>query len=221
MFMKRIISLLLVAVMLFAVTSCGSSTAKDFEWTYKEGILTISGTGKMPDYSDGNGEMTTRPWEDKLEEIEEIVVEEGITRIGDYAFYGMKRVVDVTVPASLESIGKEAFRRCITVNDIVLGDKLKEIEDGAFGNCNSLYEVYLPSTVKTVGANAFKGCLILSKITVPAGVDSIGEDAFANCKGLEKITYKGTKAQWEAYGDGLSVPAGVQIKCSDEIFDQE
>ncbi len=219
--MKKIISLIIVTVMLLTITSCGNDPAKDFEWTYEEGVLTVKGNGKMPDYADENGEMTTRPWEDKIDVIEEIIIEEGITRVGDYAFLGMKRVVEVTVPESLESIGKYAFRRCITINDVAFGDKLEIIEDGAFQNCNSLYEVNLPSTVKSIGNNAFKGCLILNKITVPAGVDSIGESAFANCKGLKKITYKGTKSQWKAYGENLGVPSGVQIKCSDEIFDQE
>merc|ERR1711871_1420500 len=90
-----------------------------------------------------------------------VTVPDGVTSIGDYAFYLCWRLTSVTIPDSVTSIG-----------------------DGAFSRCSGLTSVTIPDSVTSIGENAFSGCSGLTSVTIPDSVTSIGDGAFFDCSNL-------------------------------------
>lgn len=109
--------------------SLGASIS-NIEWHYNSGILTISGTGKMEDYDSSN-----RPeWEQYKDEITSIKVTNGVTSIGELAFYGYSNLESIELPASLTSIGRISFAECTLLDNVVIPDKVTVIPYGAFAD---------------------------------------------------------------------------------------
>ena len=171
------------------------------------GNLTISGNGPIPDYSGTTG--GTAPWFSHWESVTSLTIGYGITRIGNYAFYGLD-ISTVTIPSSVTSIGDHAFRACEKLTSVSIPNSVTSIEasafsdtrlvsvsipssvtslsDSVFHSCYSLKSVSLPSTLKTIGNNAFSHCWSLTDISIPGSVTSIGGDAFSECKNLKTIS---------------------------------
>ena len=177
-----------------------------------EGLLTIAATdatGAMtaiPDYSSGGA-----PWYDYRGQIKAVKIEEGIERIGNYAFYrceqlkaieipeGVREIgwnafswcgalSEVNLPDSLETIGLEAFRACANLMHMEIPDSVTEIGDGAFCDCTSLTRVKLPKDLKEIKVHTFWNNDKLTSINIPEGVAKIGRGAFADCASLVEIT---------------------------------
>jgi hypothetical protein len=148
------------------------------------GTLTISGSGNMP-----NLHQFDYPWYRKIEngKIKRIVVEEGITSIGNYSFecdpkstndyWTLKEVI---LPSSLEIIGEYAFCYNKGLKKVTFGKNLKTIGNSAFWGCNSLVDIILPKNLEIIGEEAFeKYDSPTKKISIPLGVKSIGYHAFS------------------------------------------
>jgi len=120
---------------------CGDNA----EWDYFRGVLTITGEGAMWDYS-----VDEVPWDSYRWDISEVVVSEGITRIGNHAFQNLVYLRTVSLPASLEEIGEYAFAGCSQLGKILLPASLTALEAGAFRNCNTLANVYFEGDVPAV-----------------------------------------------------------------------
>ncbi len=105
-------------------------------WTLKDGVLTISGIGKMPDYEKGK-----TPWANKKDTIHTVIVEEGVTKIGNYAFYGLSSLVNVELPRTLVGIGTAAFACCTELLEICIPEKVKHIDAVPFYGCTDLSEI--------------------------------------------------------------------------------
>jgi hypothetical protein len=119
-----------------------------------EGILTISGTGKMSDYR-----PRVAPWYyDSRDLIKAVVVQEGVTSIGNYAFYSLENCTDFSLPQSLTSIGKSGFSNCRALTEIVLPAGVSVLGDNAFRGCVNLHKVVLPDEYPEGGINVFSGC---------------------------------------------------------------
>ncbi len=105
--MKKFMSLVvLLCLMICTLTVMADEAPQaDITWTVEDGILTIKGKGAMTDYRS----ESAAPWHEKRNEITEIVVEEGVTHIGNMAFYGLKNAKKATIATSVESIGIHAF----------------------------------------------------------------------------------------------------------------
>ena len=132
-------------------------------YSISDGTLTISGEGPMGDYPD----YGKCPWyesiargEDDVTEVTKIIIEEGITHIGDYAFEDAVDVTSVTLPSSLESIGKHAFAYMNSLSEITIPENVSSIGDGAFQYCSSLTEIVIPENVTSIGNGVFNGCSI-------------------------------------------------------------
>lgn len=164
----------------------------DCTWRKNGTVLTISGSGKTADYSEEN----PAPWGT---DITEVIVEDGITRIGSYAFYGCKELSKITVPGTLTMVGSRAlngtawFGRqgdgAVYLNNIAVGyngspknvtvkNNTVCVAEGAFEGCESLNKIELPYSVTEVGSNAFKGCTALTEAYVPYSVKTLGSGAF-------------------------------------------
>ena len=121
-------------------------------------------------------------------DVKKIVIEDGVTSIGDYAFRGCSSLTSITLPDSVTSIGDCAFVFCVGLSSITLPDSVTSIGDSAFKNCSSLTSITIPDRVTSIEPYAFDNCSSLTSITIPNRVTSIGASAFYNCRSLTSIT---------------------------------
>ncbi|MBO5021602.1 MAG: leucine-rich repeat protein [Clostridia bacterium] len=135
--MKKVLSMVLVWVMVLTLIPLGvvtasaettSGTTGDCTWTLVDGVLTISGNGVMADYSYSD----KAPWDNYYSQIKEIIVENGVISIGEFAFDGCKRTKKVTVADSVQEIKRYAFYDGWLIMDLYLGNGVKKIGERAF-----------------------------------------------------------------------------------------
>lgn len=180
-----------------AAGKCGA----DLEWYFKDGILVIRGSGEMDNYSEVRA-VSDAPWQEYDDgrlalQVARVVVCDGVTSIGDYAFAGMKSISAVELPDSIEVIGESAFYYCRELSSIVWPKKLKAAGEDAFCACASIDRIYIPASLQYVGNNAFSvsygpeidiedgvkrldlsGYCITREIVVPASVKTV--ESFSN-----------------------------------------
>ena len=163
--------------------TCGD----DLTWTFDEstGTLTISGSGEMTDYSSAS----SLPWYDYRSSVTSVVIGEGVTSIGNRAFWKCSSLTDVAFPDSLETIGKYAFAYCSSLAEIGFSDGLTEIGTYAFGNCSGLTEISLSGNLETIGKYAFYNCSSLTEISFSGNLETIGTSAFENCSSLSEVGF--------------------------------
>jgi hypothetical protein len=147
--------------------------------TLSEGTLTVSGTGRMK--NSGN-----TPWYSSRFSITNVVIDDGVTSVGDYAFDGCTGLTSITIPNSVDSIRYNAFSNCTGLTSITIPYGVTSIMTGAFSGCTGLKSVTIPNSVKYL--SGFSGCSGLISIIIPTGVTSIGDNAFDGCTGLMSIT---------------------------------
>ena len=178
--------------------TCG----ENLTWTLDDGTLIISGNGQMNDcqnFSEVTGES-----------IKQLIVEEGATSIGSFAFSfcaDLKRVTlpdslskictgafnfceslsEIKIPANVIAIGKSAFCGCWSLTNIILPEKLSELGDNVFSNCASLQAIKIPAGVRELGVDIFKGCESLTSVTLSDGLAKICAGAFEVCESLTEI----------------------------------
>ena len=167
--------------------TCGTNLT----WTLdSEGTLTISGTGEMTNFY-----PSSAPWKGSKSSIKSVVVEDGVTSIGTYAFSGCSSLTSVTIPDSVIRIGAYAFYNCSSLSNVTIPKGVTRIYFSVFENCSSLTSVTIPGSVASIDAEAFSGCSSLTSVTIPGSVTSIGTDAFNNCSSLTAV-YISDLAAW-------------------------
>ncbi len=166
-------------------TICGAVRSDgEISWTFDNGVLTISGTGAMPDYT-----QTTMPWAAHKNETTSIVIEGDITSVGSWAFCNFSKVQSVTLPSTLKTIGTYAFYNCGKLAELSIPAVVTAIEDYAFSGCYSLTgTLVIPGSVATVGSYAFSECSGLQNIVLSSGVKTLGEGAFSDCDSVRYVT---------------------------------
>ncbi len=171
----------------WANNKCGDNLT----WTLSadQKTLTITGTGSMYDYDD-SGSMS--PWRSVEEDIKTIIIEDGVTTIGDCAFLSCSSLASVTIPNSVKTIGSRTFEGCTNLNNVTIKENssLESIGGLAFWECKALTSISIPDTVTSVGSMAFAYCTGLLEVTTGNSVTSmsISTNAFAHCEKLEKVT---------------------------------
>ncbi len=156
-----------------------------------EKIILTKGTGEMNDYNDGYGcdyNYAYTPWYISKDNIKEIILEDGITSIGNYAFYNFAGLTSITIPDSVTSIGSSAFSGCSGLTNVKIPDSVTSIGNSAFSGCSKLTSVTLPDSVTSISSSAFSGCTGLTSVTLPGGITSISDSTFYGCSGLTNIT---------------------------------
>ena len=198
----RLLSALLALAMLLALLPTAAfaddgnnKCGEDLTWKLdSDGTLTISGTGAMEDY--GRQSNQSAPWSGK--NIINVVIGDGVTTIGKYAFQDCTNLKNVTFPSSIETIEKWAFYGCVALESVDLShlNDLEQIKSNAFNNCAALKTVKLPQNGKlnTIGVDAFsftnsQPAPQITEITIPASVTTIGDGAFEGCSKLKKVTF--------------------------------
>ncbi len=223
---KRLLSILLAAVMLLTMLPLGlvetawaasSGTCGDkLTWSLSDdGTLTISGTGKMKDYGDNYG-MSVAPWYVGSSQVKTVIIEDGVTSIGDRAFDGCTKLTRVVIPDSVTSIGYSSFRGCYSLPSVAIPDSVTSIGDSAFAYCKALTGITLSGSVTSIGSCAFQSCDSLTSVTMQNGVTDIGDNAFTYCKNLTSVTIPnsvktiGTSAFYNCAGlTRVTIPGSV------------
>ena len=150
---------------------------------YNDGVLRITGAGDMPNYTSSS----RAPWYKYRSSIKEVVIFNGITGIGDYAFNECAVLETITIPSGVNRIGKYAFYNCSALTDITIPKSISTISTYTFYNCSSLTDIHIPEGVSTVESYAFYGCSSLQSINIPEKVTIINEYTFYNCSSLKNI----------------------------------
>ena len=120
-------------------------------------------------------------------EVEELVIPNGTTEIGDYAFWGCEGLTKVIIPNSVTSIGRGAFNDCSGLTSVTIPNSVTSIGDWAFEFCSGLTSVTISNSVTSIGDNAFNCCSGLTSVTISNSVTSIGDSAFNGCTSLKSV----------------------------------
>lgn len=187
---KRLLSILLVLLTaltllpLGALAEDGNKCGENLTWELDEiGILTISGTGDMYNYSSAY----PAPWSAKNNDISEITVLDGVTSIGDNAFHSCKALSMITFMGGLTRIGSGAFAGCEVLGDFDFPYNLETIGANAFSECNGLVDVSIPDSVQSIGSQAFSLCEGLQSVYLPQMLTIIPDGIFTDCKQLSSV----------------------------------
>ncbi len=210
--MKKILIALLALCLLLGLCPAALAAETDsgqcgenLTWRIDGGVLTISGSGPMWDYTyiNGNnflitldlpngeknavvqGPRTTAGWTDYNGTVTSVVIGEGVTSVGKWAFAGMVRLQSVSLPESLESIGPAAFTSCVRLQEITIPDGVTSLGSNAFTDCFWLRRARVGAGVKEL--SCFSGCMGLEEVTLPAGLEVIGPRAFYVCSALQEL----------------------------------
>ncbi len=195
----------------------GQRLSPSVDWKVESGVLIISGSGHMPNYT----QQAPAPWHDAA--FTQVVLAAGITTVGDYAFYRRSasplsvgdqdtaagaNPVSVTLPAGVLSIGKSAFGNCTALASLTIPQSVTSVGERAFENCTALTDITLPDTLSgsAIGKAVFSGCTALSSVRLPAGLTEIPESMFQRCTALtafyipDTVTAIGNSAFYDCSG---------------------
>ena len=157
--------------------------------TLNNGVMTISGTGNMANLS--HTVYPLNPYYSHRNQITQVVVQNGVTGIGSYAFDDCTNLTSVTVPNNFTYIGSNAFNGCTSLTSIALPNNFVLIRSYAFYGCTSLTSVTFPSSsisnAVSIGEYAFANCTSLN-VTLPSNIMAIDNNAFMNCTSLTEVT---------------------------------
>lgn len=153
-------------------------------WTLNDGVLTISGSGEWYGYYGSD----TPPWYENRDSITSAIIQNGITNIGNRAFYKCTALTSVTIPSSVTNINGSVFDTCTALTNITIPDSVTSIGVSAFYNCSSLTSITIPNSVTSIGSSAFNECRTLTSITIPNKVTNIDDRVFYNCRALTNVT---------------------------------
>lgn len=157
------------------------------KWTLdSKGKLTFSGKGAMKDFVAVDGDEPIPMWHGN-EAVKEIVIENGITRIGDFAFDYCTEVESITIPDSVTSIGTFAFNKCSKLESITIPDSVISIDSMAFALCSGLKTITIPDSVTSLGEDAFFYCTNLTSVKLSNNLECIEDATFFFCESLESV----------------------------------
>ncbi len=179
---------------------CGAQ-GENITWTLDDnGTLTISGKGDMEDYKSYSRSIFYNK-----NNIKSVIIENGVTHIGNFTFCDCEGILNAKIPDSVNSIGNMAFYNCGGLTSITIPESVTSIGSGAFQKCSSLTNAAIPNGVISINDFVFADCGSLTSVAIPDSATSIEHDAFYNCSGLTGITIPKSVA---------SIGSGAFQKCS-------
>ena len=200
--------------------------------------MTIKGNGPMANY-DGyitSSNNSYAPWYEKIQNITRLIVEGGVTTLGDNILYYSysdsnsdfhsfhPNLREVKLPEGLSCIGARAFCDSPELIEVEIPSTVTKIEQSAFSGCTGLKEIELPPQLEEVGYSSFYGCSGLTEITIPSSVKIIRSGAFQNCTNLESVTLSegireiGNEAFKRTNLKSLNIPKSVKKLGRDIVY---
>ena len=229
--MKNLFLFIMLLLPMAASADQSGTCGENLTWTFNEatGTLTISGSGEMFNYY-----SNPSPWKKHRENIRIVIIEDGVTSIGEYAFSGCRGLTSVTIPNSVTSIRNYTFEYCSGLTSVHISD-LEAWCNISVSNyaSNPLYYAHhlllngeeiknlvIPNSVTRIRSYAFSGCSGLTSVTIPNSVTSIRDDAFSHCSGLTSVSIPNsvTSIEWNAFS-GCSGLTSVTIPNSVTFID--
>ena len=137
-----------------------------------DGTLTISGNGEMKFWNSSY----VVAWDSNRKNIKNVIINNGVTSIGNYAFEYCSNLTSITIPNSVTSIGMSAFYYCTSLTKITIPDSVTSIESFAFGRCTSLTSITIPNSVTSIRYGAFHCCTSLTSINVDSNNEKYMSD---------------------------------------------
>lgn len=194
----------------FNVSKANGTCGDDLTWELdNSNVLTITGTGKMYDYTASSAPT----WDQYKTDIVKVIINSGANSIGNNAFNGCTSLVCIDIPEGVESIGDSAFQDCTGLTAIELPTSVSSIGNSAFSGCSQLEEITIPEGVVNIDSNAFLGCGSLTTFSIPSTVTNIGADAFKGCTSVTEFVCKAAPTlNWTDSGCD-DFQAGKATKC--------
>lgn len=212
-----------------------NSDGEEGEETY---TLTITGNGPMANYDRyiTSSNDSYAPWYEKIQNITQLIVEGGVTTLGDNILYYSysdsnskfhsfhPNLRKVKLPEGLSCIGASAFCDSPELTEVKIPSTVTKIKDSAFSRCTGLKEIELPPQLEEVGYSSFYGCSGLTEITIPSSVKTIRSGAFERCTSLESVTLSegireiGTEAFMLTDLKSLNIPKSVKKLGRDIVY---
>jgi len=179
-FLISFMLLLFVKKDAIAANITASNTYDGITWTLDDdGTVTFTGSGTIE---------KDEVLKDKSGLVTDIVIKDGVTAIGDKAFYEFNQLTNISIAESVTSIGDDAFYDCRSLESISIPDSVKKIGNFTFSGCSKLKSVKLSEGISEIGSWVFSYCTELPEIQIPASVEKIGLNAFSCCHALEKVS---------------------------------
>ena len=174
-----ILTLCILMLSVFSVSAASNlegSCGANLKWSYDSGTktLTITGAGAMDNYY-SNRKV---PWRSIREEVEHISFPNGLTSIGDYAFYGFTNLKELNIPSTVKTIGNGTFSVCTSLKEVTLPNGVQDLAGWVFASCTSLEKITIPSSVTNINYECFLNCPSLMDVSIPAGNVSLGVFSF-------------------------------------------
>ena len=192
--------------------TCGANLI----WKLEGDTLTISGTGEMSNYS--YEEEDSPGYYENRKSIKQVIIESGVTSIGDGSFLGCTNLEMVEIPDSVAKIGYDAFGYCTSLTSINIPESVREIGAAVFRSCTMLTTVMLPSSLKSIPNGCFENCTSLINIQIPERVTEIGYRAFSHCTSLKSLnipdrvtTINSGAFQYCTSLENINLPEGIFI----------
>ena len=212
-----------------------NSDGEEGEETY---TLTITGNGPMANYDRyiTSSNDSYAPWYEKIQNITRLIVEDGVTTLGDNILYYSysdsnskfhsfhPNLRKVKLPEGLSCIGASAFCDSPELTEVKIPSTVTKIKDSAFSRCTGLTKIELPPQLEEVGYSSFYGCSGLTEITIPSSVKTIRSGAFEECYNLESVTLSegigeiGTEAFKRTNLKSLNIPKSVKKLGRDIVY---
>ena len=147
----------------------------DLDWELTDdGVLTITGTGEMDDYTGG---IAGKPWSYK--NVKQVIIDDGVTTIGNFAFYGCTALTSINIPNSVTTIEKGAFSYCYKLKQIDIPNSVTTLSKDLLSDCRALESIRIHKDVVKIEEAAFDGCSNLTNISCEATTPpTCGTDAF-------------------------------------------
>lgn len=140
--------------------------------------------------------------------ITQLVIPDGVTRIGKWTFYEWENLTNVVIPDSVTYIENYAFYECTGLTTVKIGNGVTSISSSFYG-CTSLTDIIIPDSVIFLWSSSFRDCTNLTNVIIGSGVTTITSWGFFGCDNLKSVTFKDT-AGWEVGGAEIDVTDPAQ-----------